>query len=157
MSSFLSRAVVPGVALIGLVVVELQVRAEDKPPEKLALKSGYSGKVLADGARRVSLSVTLDEKGSGSGTLTLDPNITDGERSTAIAILEVPISLQLVPDEGQAGKGRRLYELKRTGPEGKVEEGGPRWFLVRPVEKGAPSWLVFADKDGKFQDILLLQ
>jgi hypothetical protein len=157
MSNILSRGVVLATALVCLVVVELQVRAEDKPPEKLALQSGYSGKVLVDGARRISLSVVLDEKGGGSGTLTLDPNIRDGERSTQIAIQEIPIRLRLAQGEGQAGKGRRLYELKRTGPEGQPEEGGERWFLVRPLKEGMPCWLVFADKDGKFQDILVLE
>jgi hypothetical protein len=133
------------------------MRADDKPSEKLDLKSGYTGKVLVDGARRVVLSVTLDDKGGGSGTLTLNPNIVAGGRSTLIAVRDIPVRLRLVQDEGQAGKGRRLYELQRTGPEGKVEEGGERWFLVRPLKAGAPCWLVFADKDGKFQDILMLE
>ena len=157
MSNILARGGVLATALICLVVIELQLRAGYKPPEKLALKSGYSGKVLVGGARRVSLSVVLDEKGGGSGILTLDPNIWDGERSTAIAIREIPIRLRLAQDEGQAGKGRRLYELKRAGPEGQAEEGGERWFLVRPLKEGMPYWLVFADKDGKFQDILVLE
>jgi hypothetical protein len=155
MSCILSRAVVLAVALICPVVVAPRVRADDKSSERLTLKSGYSGKVLVDGARSVSLSVTLDTKGGGSGTLTLDPNLRDGLKSTTIAIREVPVRLRLVQDEGQPGKGRRLYELKRT--HAKVEEGGHRRFLVRPLKKGMPCWLVVADKDGKFQDILLLE
>jgi hypothetical protein len=157
MSNILSRGVVPAPLLVCFAVIASQVRAGDKSPETLTLKSGYSGKVLVDGARRVSLSVTLDEKGDGSGTLTLDPNIRDGARSTTIAIRDIPVRVRLVPDEGQAGKGRRLYELRRTGPEGKAEEGGERWFLAGPLKGGTPCWLVFADKDGKFQDILVLE
>jgi len=75
MSNFMSSAVVLAAALLGLAAVEFQVRADDRQPEKLTLQSGYSGEVLIAGARRVSLSVVLDRKGCGSGTLTLDPNI----------------------------------------------------------------------------------
>jgi len=153
----MSNNLLSRVVLVYLVVIASQVRAGDESPETLTLKSGYTGKMLVDGARRVGLSVTLDAKGDGSGTLKLDPNISDGAISTTIAVREIPVRVRLVADEGQAGKGRRLYELKRTGPEGKVEEGGERWFLVRPLKKGAPSWLVFADKDGNFQDILVLE
>ena len=60
-------------------------------------------------------------------------------------------------DEGEAGKGRRHYELKRTGPEGKAGDGGEHWFLVRPLKEGMPCGLVFADKDGMFKDILVLE
>src|SRR5262245_60969385 len=157
MPNIVSRGGVLAAALVCLVAYELRVCADDKPPEKLSLKSGYSGKMLVDGARRVSLSVTLDAKGGGSGTLTLDPNIRDGARSTTIAVREIPIRAQLVRDEEQAAKGRRLYELKRTGPEGKVDESGERWFLVRPLKEGRARWLLFADKDGRFQDILVLE
>jgi hypothetical protein len=82
MSNTMSR----GAVLVCLVVVGLQAWADDQPPEKLTLKSGYSGKVLVNGARRVSVSMTLDEKGGGSGALTLDPNIVDGGASTTIAV-----------------------------------------------------------------------
>jgi hypothetical protein len=124
MSNILSRGVVLAAALICLVVVALPAPADNKPPAKRTLKSGYSGKVLVGGARQVSLSVALDELGGGSGVLTLDPNIRDGGISTQIAIQEIPIRLRLAQDEGQAGKGRRFYELKRTWPEGKEEVGG---------------------------------
>jgi len=157
MSNIVSRGAVLVPALVCLLVVELQLRAEDKPPEKLVLKSGYSEKVLVEGARRVSLSITLDEKGGGSGTLTFDPNIRNGETSTQIAIKEIPIRVRLARDEGQAGKGRRLYELRRAELEGQPEEERARWFLVRPLKEGMPCWLVLADKDGKFQDILVLE
>src|SRR5262249_24889185 len=144
-------------ALAGLLLTEFQVGADDKQFEKLTLKSSYSGKVLIAVARRVSLSVTLDEKGGGSGTLRLDPNIREGATSTLAEIRDIPVRVQLARDEEQATKGRRLDELKRTGPEGKVEEGGERWFLVKPLREGMPYWLVFADKDGKFQDVLVLE
>lgn len=123
------------------------------------LESAYSGEVLLAGARRISLSLRLDldNEGSGSGTLKLDPNThfpVGG--STAMAIREIPVKLQAVKDEGQAAKGRRLFELKEVGPDGNVKEGGERWFLVRPAERRGAWWLILADRDGKFQDLLVL-
>lgn len=156
MSNFLSRRRILAAALAGLLAHELRLCADDKPPEQLALKSGYSGNVLVAGARRISVSVTLDEKGDGSGTLTLDPNIVDKDRSTTIAIKTIPVRIRLIRDKEHTAKGRRLYEMMRTGPEGKIEEGGDRWFLVRPLKNDMPWRLIFADRDGKFQDVLTL-
>jgi len=144
-------------ALSGFVLIESEARANVKRPDKLTLKSGYSGKVLIDRARRVSLSVTLDGKGSGWGVLTFDPNFYEGGTATQIAIEEISIQLRLVADEAKTAKGRRVYELKRTASEGKVEEGVEHWFLVRPLKEGMPHWLVFVDKDGRFRDVLMLE
>jgi hypothetical protein len=157
MSNILSRRSVLAAALGGVVATTLRVRADGKQLGKLNLASGYSGKILVDGARRVFLSATRDEKGEGSGTLTFDPNITDGIRSTTIGIRSIPIRLQLVRDEERITKGRRLYELTRTGAKDEGEIGGERWFLIQPLKEGAPHWLVFADKDGKFLDTLMLE
>src|SRR6476469_4732160 len=84
---------------------DLWVRAEDRSDDTLTLKSGYSGKWLAGGARRVHLTVTLDEKGNGSGTLTLDPNIYEGAKATQIAIQKIPVRVRLAHDEEAAAKG----------------------------------------------------
>lgn len=156
MSNIISRRDVLAAALAGVVATKLQARADGKQLGRLDLKSGYCGKILVHGARRVTLSVTLDEKGGGSGTLALDPNYTDGIRSTAMAVQEIPVRLQLVRDEEQAAKGRRLYELRRAGDEDQVE-AGDRWFLIKPLKEGTPHWLAVADRSGKFQDMLMLE
>jgi hypothetical protein len=38
-----------------------------------------------------------------------------------------------------------------------VEEKGQHWLLVKPLKEGLPCWLLFADKDGKVQDVLMLE
>ncbi|HKA08583.1 MAG TPA: hypothetical protein VKD71_15095 [Gemmataceae bacterium] len=157
MSYVLSRTGVLAAALASFVLVDGPGRAEDKRGQELNLMSRYAGNVLVDGARRVSLSVTLDGKGGGSGTLTFDPNIYEGETATCIAVKYFKVRVEAVADAENETKGRRVYELKQTGPEGKVETGDERWFLVRPIKGGADCWLVFADKDGKFRDILMLE
>jgi len=131
--------------------------AEGRTGEQFELKSAYSKDPLVSGARQVHLTITLDDKGNGSGTLTLDPNIHDEFGSTCIAINNVPVQVRLVRDEGSAAKGRRIYELKRTGDEGKVEEGREHWLLIRPLKTGTPAALVFVDKDGKVQDVLMVE
>jgi hypothetical protein len=145
------------VVLAGLAGGDPRVRAEDRPEDSLTLKSGYSGKWLAGGARRVHLTVTLDKRGDGSGTLTLDPNVYEGGTATQIAIQKIPVRARLAHDDEAAAKGRRLYELRRSEEEGKVDKTGEHWLLVRPFKAGAPCWLVFVDKDGKAQDVLLLE
>ena len=157
MWKIISRRVVLAAALAGGAILAFPAWAKDNTAEELTLKSAYSGKVLVAGARQVHLSVTLDEKGDGSGTLTLDPNLHERERSTTAAVRQIPVRVQLVRDEEQSAKGRRLYELKKTGPEGKLEEAGGRWFLVKPIREGTPCWLVFADQDGKFRDVVALE
>ena len=96
------------VVLAGLAGGDPRARAEDRPNDSLTLKSGYSGKWLAGGARRVHLTVTLDEKGNGSGTLTLDPNIYEGAKATQIAIQKIPVRVRLAHD-------RRGLRLRRRG------------------------------------------
>jgi len=160
MSNVLSRGGLVAAALVCFAVSGLPVRACPPPPETLTLKSGYTSKVQIDGARQVVLSVTLDARGSGSGTLSFDPNILNEFGSTQIAIKDIPIRIELVRDDEPAAKGRRLYELKREVLDdslGRARVEAVRWFLVRPFKDGAPCYLVFVDKDGKFQDVLTLQ
>ena len=160
MSKILSRTSVLAAVLLCLVVLNFRLCADERRPDKLTLKSGYSGKVLIDGARQIYLSATLDEEGKGWGKLAFDPNIREGNTSTQIAIQEIPIELRLVRGEEQAAKGRRLYEVKRStplDPMGKAKEDGDHWFLVRPLKEGMPCWLVLAGKDGKVQDVLMLK
>ena len=136
-------------------------RDAKRPAAPLTLKSRYSGEIIADGARRVALTVMLDGKGGGSGTLSFDPNIYDANGATQIAIHQVAVRLNQVQDAAHAAKGRRLYEIKRDGRDewfrkcGEVLEPA-RWFLVLPEKKDHPSWLVITDTAGKFQDIIVM-
>lgn len=150
MSRSMSLKCVLATAMAGFAVLS----AGAKESEDLSLKSDYSGKFVVDGARRVFLTLTLDDKGNGSGTLSLDPNIVDEWGSTCIAVQTYSIRARVVESDEQAVKGRRLYELKKIGDEGIVEKGSARWFLIRPLKEGSPTWLVFADENGRFQDIL---
>jgi hypothetical protein len=143
-------------ALASFVLIDPPSRADDRRAEELNLTSAYTGKVLVDGARSVSLSLILDGKGGGSGALRFDPNIYDRETATQIAIKRVSVQVEVVADTEYQSKGRRVYELKRTGEEGTVETGDERWFLVRPL-KDVPCSLIFVDKDGKVRDILMLE
>jgi hypothetical protein len=156
MSNVLSPTAFLLVGLAAFAAVETRVRAE-APPETLTLKSGYSRGWLVAGARQLHLSVTLDPTGSGTGTLTFDPNIHDEWGSTCIATREIQVRVRLVPDDAREAKGRRLYELTPVGDEGKVQGDGDRWLLVRPVKAGVPCWLVLPDKDGKVHDVLVLE
>ena len=144
-------------ALAGLVAVGPPARADDKSAETLTLKSTYSDKKVVSDARQVRLSVKIDDKGNGSGTLTLDPNLHNDLGSTQIATTQIPVRVRVVLDDGRDAKGRRLYELKRVGDEGKVDEGGERWFLVRPLKTTVPAMLIFADDAGKFREVLTLE
>jgi len=157
MSYVLSRTSMLAAALASFVLVAPPSRGDDRRGEELNLTSRYTGKVLVDGARSVSLSVTLDGKGGGSGTLRFDPNIYDGDTATQIAIKYVSVQAEVFADTEYESKGRRVYELKRKGEEGKVETGDERWFLIRPLKDGVPCTLIFADKDGKVRDMVMLE
>jgi len=157
MSNVISRRGLLAAALGGVASLGLPAREKERPSETIHLKSDYSGKWLVSGARQVSLSVTLRATGNGSGTLTLDPNIYDRGMATQIAIHEISVRVELVHDDEQSAKGRRLYELKKTGLDGKVEAGDERWFLLKPIREGMPCWLLFADRDGKFEEVLILE
>jgi hypothetical protein len=156
MSNVLSPTAVLVAGLAAFAAVEARVRAE-APAETLTLKSGHSREWLVPGARQVHLSITLGQTGSGSGTLTLDPNIHDEWGSTCIAIHEVRVRVRLVQDDRRDAKGRRLYELMPVGDEDQPDATGDRWLLVRPAKAGAPCSLVFTDKDGKMQDVVMLE
>jgi len=163
MLNIVSRSSALVVALMGLAFADLQACPEIKPAEKLTLKSHYTGKVLVDGARRVTLTLTLDSKTGGSGTLTFDPNTYFKNGSaTQIAIHTIAIRADLVPNEDHAAKGRRLYELRRDevdflgGRSGLIAEP-VRWYLAIPEKPGTPSWLILADEKGKFHDIIVIE
>jgi hypothetical protein len=152
----LTRAGIFAALLAGFAAVETRAGASAPPSETLSLKSGYSRDWLTDRARQVHLTMTLDKTGSGSGTLTFDPNIHDEWDSTCIAIREARVRVRLVSDDA-AAKGRRLYELTPVSDEARTDGTGDRWLLVRPLKADAPCSLVFADKDGKVRDVLVLE
>jgi hypothetical protein len=154
MSKIMSRSCLLVAAFLCVGAFAFQASAASESSE--TLKSGYSGKVLADGARRITLEVKWDEKGHGSGSLTLDPNITNGMFSTCMAFQSYSVQLQLISDDDYSTKGRRLYALKEMGPEGNVGKD-VRWYLMRPTKIGEPSWLIFVDKNGKTQDVVVVE
>jgi hypothetical protein len=154
MFNFLSRGVLVA-ALVGLLASEPRSAACEPPGEQLSLKSAYSARPMINGARQVRLLLKLDAAGNGSGTLTLDPNITDGLRSTCIAFDESPVRVRPLADDEATAKGRRVYELKRVEEEGR--EGLGQWLLIRPLKAGAPSSLVFVEKDGKVRDVVMVE
>jgi hypothetical protein len=128
---------------------------KDTGPQ-LSLSSGYGGYGLLGGkARSVHLSATLDDKGGGKGTLSLDPNLKVfdlfGEMigTTEMAVRELPVTLEEVKVKDPPRGGRRLYEIKGHGL-------ANRLFLVLPAEGTATYRLVSADKDGKAREVLLL-
>jgi hypothetical protein len=155
MSKLLLRTGV--LALAYLVVIEFQVNAAEKPAEEFDLQSEYSDTPFFGFNRQVSVGVTIGGGGSGSGVLTLDPNIRKGRESTLIAIQNIPVKLKLVQDKTETAKGRRLYELREVGLEGQVDAGPVRWLLAVPLKAGAPCWLMSVDENGKFQDIVMLK
>jgi hypothetical protein len=157
MSNVISRRGLLAAALGGVASLGLPARAKERPSETIHFRSGYSGKWLVSGARRVSLSVTLRATGNGSGTLTLDPNIYDRGMATQMAVHQIEVRVDLVHDDEHSAKGRRLYALRKTGLDDKVEAQEERWFLVKPFKEGTPWWLLFADKDGKFEEVVLLE
>jgi hypothetical protein len=154
MSNVLSRGVLVA-ALVGLLAIEPRSKACEPPGEQLSLKSAYSAKPMIDRARQIRLALQLDATGSGSGTLTLDPNIIDELGSTCIALDETPVHVRLIADDEATAKGRRVYELKRVEEEGR--EGLGQWLLIRPLKAGAPSSLVFVEKDGKIRDAVMVE
>jgi hypothetical protein len=154
MSNVLSRGVLVA-ALVGLVAGPLRSTACEPPGEVLTLKSAYSAKPMVDGARQVRLQLRPDASGGGSGTLTLDPNIVDDLGSTCIALTEIPVRVRRILDDEAAAKGRRVYELNRVEEEGK--EGLGRWLLIKPLKAGAPSSLVFVERDGKIRDVVVVE
>jgi hypothetical protein len=154
MANLLSRGVLFA-ALVGLAAGQSRASACLPPGEQLTLKSAYSAKPLIDGARQVRLHLRLDAAGTGSGTLTLDPNIVDELGSTCIALDDIPVRIRLVADDDAAAKGRRVYELRRVEEEGR--EGLGTWLLIRPLKAGAPSSLVFLENDGKVRDVVVVE
>jgi hypothetical protein len=154
MANVLSRGVLVA-ALVGLLTGGLRSTACEPPGEQITLKSAYSAKPIIGGARQVRLALKLDAARSGSGTLTLDPNIIDELGSTCIALDVTPVHVRLIADDEATAKGRRVYELKRVEEEGR--EGLGRWLLIRPLKTGVPSSLIFVDNDGKVRDVVVVE
>jgi hypothetical protein len=124
-------------------------------PKRIELKSKYHGDKPVDGGRTILVSVTVDEKGNGSGTITFDPNFVTKFGTTEIGYYPTPIKVRL-RDEHDA-KGRRIYELTPTGSKDGGDERAERWLLIRPLVEGTPSMLVFTDKNGQFRDVVMVQ
>jgi hypothetical protein len=131
--------------------------ADDKDTgTKLSLSSGYGYGLLWNKARSVRLSATLDGKGGGKGTLSLDPNFEkfnqfgDVTSFTEIDIQELLVTLEEVKVKDPPKGGRRLYEIKGHGLDNRL-------FLVVPAKGGTSYRLVSADKEGKGQAVLLLE
>jgi hypothetical protein len=124
---------------------------------RLSLSSGYGGYWLLGGkARSIHLSATLDGKGGGKGTLSLDPNLKEFDLfgkmigTTEMAVRELPVTLEEVKVKDQPKGGRKLYEIRGHGL-------ANRLFLVLPAEGTTTYRLVGADKDGEAREVLLLE
>jgi hypothetical protein len=124
---------------------------------QLSLSSGYGGyRLLGGKAHSVHLSVTLDGKGGGKGTLSLDPNSKVFDPfgvmigSTEIAVWDVPVTLEEVKVKDQPRGGPRSYEIQGHGL-------AKRLFLVLPAGGTATYRLVSADRNGSAGEVLLLE
>ena len=162
MLSIVLELVATVVALIGLALADLGACPLSPPPTTLTLKSHYTGKAIVDGARRITITATLDAKGGGTGTITFDPNTYTGTSATQIAIQSRAIRLEQVQDDEHAAKGRRLYAITIESRDETIHKRSlslqkPRRFLVVPEAKGQSSWLVLTDESGKFRDIIVLE
>ena len=139
--------------LPAIVLGCLPVTDPVKPPEELTLKSSSSRKILVDGARQIRVHLKLDDKGNGTGSIDLDPNFIDEWGSTCIAIQTIAVQVQLVDEDAQTAKGRRLYALKEVSLDERLRNH-PKFYLIRPTQAGAPMMLVFVDDAGKFRDVV---
>jgi hypothetical protein len=122
---------------------------------RLSLSSGYGHGLL--GWRSVHLSATLDGKGGGEGTLSLDPNFKEFDWfgdftgiSTAMRGRELRVTFEEVKAEDRLKGGRRLYEIEGHGLDNRL-------FLVVPAQGGTTYRIVRADKGGRPQEVLLLE
>ena len=144
--------------VVAVMAADNTARAADEKDTatKLSLSSGYGQGLPGARARSVHLSATLDDKGGGKGTLSLDPNrkefnqFGDVTSSTEIDFQELSVTLEEVKGKDQPKGGQRLYEIQGHGL-------GNRLFLVVPAKGGTTYRLVSADKEGKGQAVLLLE
>jgi hypothetical protein len=120
--------------------------------------SAYSEDPLRHGARQVTVQLTFEGDGSGSAVLRFDPSRREGSFSTLREVRDVRARFRLIHDDHHAPKGRRVYELTEAEGKGSVREmPDEHWLLVTPAKAGAPCSLLFVDKDGKVQDVLMLE
>ena len=150
----------PGVADKASKLVH-SVDADKGAGTKLALATDYLFQrvdidVTASlGALRVSLDITLDDKG-GKGRMGFDPNSTrfnkfgDEGGYTEIMARSRDVTLSALELEDPTRKGRRLYEIKGEGLKGRL-------FLVLAREKTNSHRLLVADKDGTVRRVLPLR
>jgi hypothetical protein len=119
---------------------------DKKGSQALNLETKHFKQAIISNAKTVGLEVKLDGKGSGKGTLSLDPNrrYNDG-LSTGIAVTLVKVTLKEVQAEEQANKGRRIYEISGKGLD--------RLRLMVPTKSDGVCWLLIAGKDG-IEDIV---
>jgi hypothetical protein len=125
------------------------VLAGDK--REVGVSSGYHYQPIklvdGHGARRLYLQVQLDGK-SGSGTLSLDPNLErytafgDDDGNTEMAIKEIKVQLVQVEKDDPTKKGRLLYEVK-------YEKLLHRLYLVVPPTKSESPLLLLGHKTGE--------
>jgi hypothetical protein len=115
--------------------------ADEKDKDtKLSLSSGYGHGLPGTRARTVHLSVRLDKKGGGKGTLTLDPNYLGIDQfgdftgwSTAIGVRSEIVTLEEVKFKDQPKGGRRLFKVKGQIAQARVyhkTQMGPTFGLV---------------------------
>jgi hypothetical protein len=117
---------------------------------QISLSSGYSRIGLLGGRfHSLQLSVTLDVKGEGKGTLTLDPNLATvdvfGDITDITEIAVHPRAVTLAEVNVKDPAGRRVYEIK-----------GENLFLVIPAT-GTTYRLIRRDEDGKNREVILLE
>lgn len=154
-----SPAVTIGLAAFALVSTSIPATAGEDG-RRLSLATDYLfQKVDIDTSslptHRISLSVTLDDKG-GKGTLGIDPNTTrfnvfgDEAGFTEIATRSRDVTLAALEREDPTGKGRRLYEIKGEGLKGQL-------FLVLAGERTESDRLLVADKEGTVKQVLPLR
>jgi hypothetical protein len=151
--TMLRRGFLGGLALVLAASVWAADRIE--PPCKatpLSLTTDYLFDKIdvastSRGAHCLWLNVTLDGKGGGKGTLTLDPNRQDhnafGDPTsvTEIATRALEVRLTALRTADPAKKGRILYEIT-------ADKLTSRLFLVYSPGKAGPHRLILADRDG---------
>lgn len=118
-------------------------------PKTLTLTSRYTGERVFGSARTVSLHITWRDEANGHALLSLDPNITDGFRSTCIAIQEVPVEVTLLSETEPLHGSKRCYELRERGEEGKAKPGKECWRLEQLLTKKPTYTLKAIDGDRK--------
>jgi hypothetical protein len=155
-SSAFALVLVSIASLVATFAPSLRGADDKEAGTKLSLSSGYGYGFLWDEARSVHFTATLDNRGGGKGTLSLDPNhkefnqFGDVTSSTDLELRELPVTLEKVEVKDQPKGGQRLYEIKGDGL-------GNRLFLVVPAKGGTTYRIVGADKERKGQATLLLE